>query len=161
MLRASINAFILIGICLAIHSSGIVALGVALVHRRHSIERRFGIVHTSVVVITIFSILMMLHLAENCIWAAFYSWHGLFHNFETSLYFSLATYTTIGYGDELLPERWRLLGSLQGIAGVLLCGLSTAFLFSVITVLFQSHVQHLDREAQLTNVESDTKRTGR
>jgi len=161
MLRASINAFILIGICLAIHSYGIVALGVALVRRRHSIERRFGVIHTSFVVILIFTILIMLHLFENCIWAAFYCWHGLFKNYETSLYFSLATYTTLGYGDELLPERWRLLGSLQGIAGVLLCGLSTAFLFSVINVLFQYHVQQLDLQTQLTAVDSDTERTGR
>jgi hypothetical protein len=160
MLRESINAFLLIGVSLVVHSSGIVALGIALVRRRHSIERRFGIFHTSLVLIIVFSILMMLHLFENCIWAAFYKWHGLFHNFETSLYFSLSTYTTIGYGDEVLPEKWRLLGSLQGIAGVLLCGLSTAFLFTVITVLFQSHVKHLDQETHLTDVDSGAERTG-
>ena len=109
--------------------------------------------------IIIFTILIMLHLFENCIWAAFYSWHGLFKNYETSLYFSLTTYTTLGYGDELLPQRWRLLGSLEGIAGVLLCGLSTAFLFSVISFLFQHHVQQLDLPKPLSDVDSDTERT--
>ena len=83
----------------------------------------------------------MLHLIENCIWAAFYRGNGLFENFETSLYFSLATSTTIGYGDVVLPEKWRLLGSFQGISGVLLCGLSTAFLFSVVNSLFQLRIQ--------------------
>jgi hypothetical protein len=109
----------------------------------------------------VYTILIILHLFENCIWAAFYSWHGLFSNYETALYFSLATYTTLGYGDVLLPERWRLLGSLEGISGVLLCGLSTAFLFSVISVLFQHHVQQLNRQKQLTDVDSDTERTGK
>ena len=146
MLSELIVAFILIGICLVVHCGGIFALGTALLRWRRWFERRTGTVHSAVVLITVFATLMLLHVAEACIWAAFYHWRGLFENFEASLYFSLGTYTTIGYGDVLLPERWRLLGALEGLSGVLLCGLSTAFLFSVVSTLFQFRVQWKNQE---------------
>jgi hypothetical protein len=99
--------------------------------------------------ILVFVALLFLHVAENCIWAAYYNRQGLFGNYETALYFSLGTSTTIGYGDVLLPQRWRLLGAMEGISGVLLCGLSTAFLFSVVSTLFQFRTQLMNRETDL------------
>src|SRR6185295_2905660 len=101
MLTESIYAFILIGVCLVIHSAGIIVLGVALVRRREAIESRVGTVHSLLLLIGVFASLMLLHLVENCIWAAFYNWRGLFADYETSLYFSLTTYASIGYGDVL------------------------------------------------------------
>ena len=148
MLNESIIAFILVGICLVIHSAGIIVLGVALVHRRQVIERRVGTVHSVVTLIVVFGSLMLLRLVENCIWAAFYNWRGLFGDYETSLYFSLTTYASIGYGDVLLPQKWRLLGTLEGISGVLLCGLSTAFLFAVVNALFQVRIQRMNPERE-------------
>lgn len=159
MLTESISAFILIGVCLVIHCTGIIVLAVALVRRRPWFEQRTGFGRTAIVMIAAFTTLMLLHLAENCIWAAFYNWRGLFENYETSLYFSLGSYTTIGYGDVVLPEKWRLLGALEGISGVLLCGLSTAFLFSVVNVLFQSRIQRMNREADLPNSARNSKPT--
>ena len=137
MVTESIVALLLIGICVVVHCGGILVLGEALVRRRREIERRVGTVDSALVLIGVFAALMLLHVAENCIWAAFYLGLGLFGNYETAMYFSLGTYTTIGYGDVLLPQKWRLLGSLEGISGVLLCGLSTAFLFAVVNALFQ------------------------
>jgi hypothetical protein len=80
-------------------------------------------------------------LVETGIWAVFYLRRELFVDFETSLYFSLVSYTTIGYGDVVLPQNWRLLGGIEGLSGVLLCGLSTAFLFSYVNGLLQIRVQ--------------------
>ena len=71
----------------------------------------------------------------------YYYMRGLFSDYETAFYFSLGSYTTIGYGDVLLPQRWRLLGGLEGISGVLLCGLSTAFIFAIVNGLFQIRIQ--------------------
>jgi hypothetical protein len=73
-------------------------------------------------------------------------WARTFGNYETALYFSLGTYTTIGYGDVLLPQRWRLVGSLEGISGVLMCGLSTAFLFAVVNALFQFRIPPVSKQ---------------
>src|SRR4030095_13265370 len=91
----------------------------------------------SLCLILVFSGIMLLHLAETAVWAAVYQWWGLFPDFETSLYFSMGSYTTIGYGDVVLPEKWRLLGAVEGISGVLLCGLSTAYIFVVLNGLMQ------------------------
>ena len=79
----------------------------------------------------------MLHVSETALWALFYYSRGLFATFETALYFSLGSYATIGYGDVVLAHRWRLLGAIEGISGVLLCGISTAFMFAVINGMFQ------------------------
>ena len=159
MLSESIIALILIGICLIIHTTGIVSLGVVLVSRRGSIGSRFATVHNPLLLIGAFATLMLLHLAETCIWAAFYSWQGLFGDYETSLYFSLGTYTTIGYGDVLLPQNWRLLGALEGISGVLLCGLSTAFLFTVLSALFQLRIQRMKGGKDLPGSALNSERT--
>jgi voltage-gated potassium channel len=99
------------------------------------------------VLVLVFAVVIGLSLIETAIWAAFYYYRDLFSNFETALYFSLGTYSTIGYGDVVLPQRWRLLGGIEGISGVLLCGLSAAFVFAVLNVLFQSRVQNLSRRA--------------
>jgi voltage-gated potassium channel Kch len=84
---------------------------------------------TAGLLIMTYSAILLLHVADTVIWAVFYYIRELFPTFETSLYFSLTSYTTIGFGDVVLPERWRLLGAIEGISGVLLCGLSTAMLF--------------------------------
>jgi len=51
------------------------------------------------------------------------------------------SYTAIGYGDVVLPQNWRLLGAIQGVLGVLLCGLSTAFIFAVMNAMFKARMQ--------------------
>ena len=38
--------------------------------------------------------------------------------------------TTLGYGDLVLPHKWRLLGPVEGLTGILMCGLSTGFFFA-------------------------------
>jgi hypothetical protein len=55
---------------------------------------------------------------------------------ESSFYFAGVTYTTVGYGDLLLPKEWRLFGPLEGLTGILMCGLSTAFFFAVLSKRF-------------------------
>jgi hypothetical protein len=87
--------------------------------------------------IIVFGFILLLHLTEALVWALFYTWGEYFPNFETALYFSLKTYSTVGYGDVLLPKNRRLVGTIEAILGVLQCGLSTAFLFAVVNALFR------------------------
>ncbi len=58
-------------------------------------------------------------IIEAAIWAGVYVEVGALDNFEESLYFSLITYTTLGYGDIVLGDEWRLLASFQAANGVL------------------------------------------
>ena len=77
--------------------------------------------------------LVLLHLAEIVVWALFYWWQKCLPDLESSFYFSGVTYTTLGYGDLVLPQEWRLLGPVEGLTGILMCGLSTGFFFAVVS----------------------------
>jgi hypothetical protein len=62
------------------------------------------------------------------IWALTFYGLGLFQTFEESMYFALITYTTLGFGDVLLAQDWRLLGGMAAANGLLNFGLLTALL---------------------------------
>ena len=77
--------------------------------------------------------IIFLHTVEIWLYAGLYLYLGLFPTLEQSLYFSTVTYSSLGYGDVLLTNEWRLLGSIECPVGIILLGLSTAFLISVLT----------------------------
>jgi voltage-gated potassium channel len=141
MLRIFVTSFALMSLCVVVHIIGLVLLADALIKHRPTAEAEFNIRRNSVLLISVFVIIVLLHLIEILIWAAYYHLWSLFGDMETSWYFSLGSYTTIGYGDVVLPARWRTLGGLEGITGVLLCGLSTAFLFAVVNEMFVIRVR--------------------
>src|SRR5829696_4720613 len=141
MLRELLIAFAIVAVCSVIHVGVIVLVAQFLRLKYLALETLTSLTQQAFVLVLVFAVVIGLSLIETGIWAAFYYFRGLFPNFETALYFSLGTYSTIGYGDVVLPQRWRLLGGIEGISGVLLCGLSGAFVFAVLNVLFQSRVQ--------------------
>ena len=75
---------------------------------------------------------ILLHLVEIALWAFFYTWKGALPDMTTALYFSAMTYTTTGYGDVVLPSAWRLVGGVEALTGILMCGWSAAFFFAVV-----------------------------
>ena len=79
------------------------------------------------------SSLLLLSLAEILVWAAVYALAGHLPDFETAAYFSLTSYTTVGYGDVVLPPGSRLLGPIEGAVGVLMFGWSTSVLVAAIS----------------------------
>lgn len=141
MLRALLIAFAIVAICVVIHAGGI-ALFAQFLSKRFPPEQLVATSRQAFLLIIVFAMVMTLHLIETGIWGTFYYWNNHFEDYETALYFSLGTYSTIGYGDVVLPQRWRLLGGIEGISGVLLCGLSGAFIFAVVNVLYQARLQH-------------------
>jgi hypothetical protein len=83
--------------------------------------------------IRIACLLIVIHLFEIAVWALFFWWQKCLPDAESSFYFSGVTYATIGYGDLVLPKEWRLFGPIEGLTGILMCGLSTAFLFIIVS----------------------------
>jgi len=80
--------------------------------------------------------LVGMHLIEIVVWALFFWRQRCMPDLESAVYFSGVTYTTIGYGDLVLTSGWRLLGPLEGLSGILMCGLSTGFFFVLVTKLY-------------------------
>ena len=80
--------------------------------------------------------LLLLHLFEMIVWAVAFVVVGMLPDFETALYFSLKSYTTVGYGDVLPLPAWRLVGPLEAAVGVLMLGLSTGFIVAAVQKIF-------------------------
>ena len=87
------------------------------------------------IMIVITLVMAAAHLMEIALWATAFRASGEIATFETALYFSAQNYTTLGYGDIVLSDRWRLLGPLEAINGLLLFGLSTAVMFAALSRL--------------------------
>lgn len=137
MLRELAIAAAIVSVSLVIHMAGILLMAQWLMRRREELEQRISKRRFTVLMIMLFAGILLLHVIQTSLWAVFYYTQELFSDFETSLYFSMVSFTTIGYGDVLLPRNWRLLGVIEGFSGVLLCGVSTAFIFAVVNAIFQ------------------------
>jgi hypothetical protein len=85
---------------------------------------------------------VLLHLGEITVWAVFYVWKGAIADLQSALYFSAVTYTTTGYGDIVLPGEWRLVGGVEALTGILMCGWSTGFFFAVVSRLHDRRELH-------------------
>jgi hypothetical protein len=83
--------------------------------------------------------LMMAHMAEVFVWAAAYALTGTTPDNADPTYFAFVNYTTLGYGDILPVARWRLLGPMTAMNGVLLFGWSTAVIFEVLRKTISEH----------------------
>ncbi len=91
--------------------------------------------------VTIFSsttlALLVLHAVYIWMWALCYLLLGEFSNLERALYFSSTTYSTLGYGDLTLTEEWQLLTGFEAVNGLMMFGISAAFLFAVFGMLYR------------------------
>ena len=141
MIKELLVAFAIVAVCLLLHVVTIVVLADWLLDQREKRQEQIGTFGYMFLLIASFTVIIMLHMVEICIWGVFYFVRSLFPDFETSIYFSITSYTTIGFGDVVLPRAWRMLGGIEGITGVLLCGLSTAFVFAIVNAMVQMRVQ--------------------
>jgi ion channel len=111
-------------------------------------ERRLGrvgagfLIDVSIVALAI-SIALMAHLIEIAIWAVLFLLCGEFSDFGTAYYHSAVNYTTLGYGDVIMTPSWRMLGPLEAANGMLMFGVSTAIIFTIIQRLVQARFADL------------------
>jgi hypothetical protein len=77
--------------------------------------------------------IVVVHALEIWLYALLYAQLQAFSQLEPALYFSIVTYSTLGYGDLLMPHAWRILGATEAPVGVIMLGWSTAFLISLLT----------------------------
>jgi hypothetical protein len=121
----------LVLVTVAIHAVGFDLLLRAM-HRSRTLTRSgFRKISGSLIGLTCW--LLLVHVAEIVVWGLFYVWRGCLPDVETAVYFSGVTYTTVGYGDLVLPKPWRMLAPLEALTGILMCGLSTGLFFAVVS----------------------------
>lgn len=89
------------------------------------------------ILIGVLVVLFAGHLVQISVWAGVFLLFEEFTDFATAFYHSTVNFATLGYGDIVMSERWRLLGALQAASGVLMFGLSTSTLFAVMNQVFR------------------------
>ena len=75
------------------------------------------------------------HTIQIWSWSLMFLWFGAFESNPESFYFSVVTYTTLGYGDIILGDSIKIFGTFASIAGLLAFGISTAFILGVLVRL--------------------------
>ncbi len=128
----------MIALTVVIHIAGIIGLIAYLKDRgMQTVGSGHYVGMVRVLVVTILGIFFA-HTPEIWSWAVLYIWLGEFESLERALYLSTVTFTTLGYGDITLQESWQLLSSLEAANGVILFGVSTAFVFAVMRKVFEA-----------------------
>lgn len=102
--------------------------------------RRLGQLRTILTLITAVFFIGSAIMADIWLWSFVFAYLDPQNvkNTEDSLYFATVTFTTVGYGDIVLSEKWRILAGTCAINGMIIFGWSTAFIFEIMAKLYQS-----------------------
>jgi hypothetical protein len=122
----------LVAITLAIHSLAVLAT--VQLFRREKKAGRAGssFFMDATIVFRVNGFAFIAHVVEIGLWAVLFMMCGEFRYFGTALYHSAVNYSTLGYGDIVMSQSWRMLGPIEAANGCLLFGVSTAMIFAVI-----------------------------
>ena len=138
----------LIVLTVVIHTCGLAAIGERVVRTlRESVEHRRFMLKFAVVMAVVSLLGTILHGIESGIWAAAYWFLAALPDARTAMLYSLSAMTSYGHANLFLKDRWQLMGALEALNGMLLFGLTTAFLFAIIQRVWPlgSRDHHLDR----------------
>jgi hypothetical protein len=135
MLTKLFLAMSLMALCVVIHALS-VTWAVGRVRRQPISGRQFW--PWAWLFVRLAAWIIATHLVEIAVWAQLYAWGGAMPDEQTAFYFSTVTYTTTGYGDLVLPPDWRLVGGVEALTGILMCGWSTGFFFAIVSRMVRS-----------------------
>jgi len=121
--------------CVGLHAAGLITLSGWLgkageLHSQRFLLRLWRLVRMAGAII-------LLHMLQILFWALFYMWKDCMPDLSTAFYFSAVTYTTVGYGDLVLPPEWRNMAGVEPLTGILMAGLSTGFFFMALNRMFE------------------------
>src|SRR5215468_6193066 len=101
------------------------------------------------VMIATVSVLMVAHASEVIVWSLAYAIVNAAPDNADLVYFAFVNYTTLGYGDVTPLAKWRLLGPMTALNGVLMIGWSTALIFEVLIRAIGRYTSPPDRSHEL------------
>jgi hypothetical protein len=125
-------AWLVMAFCVAVHATG-VTLALRWIRGRREVTHRFR--PWTWLFVRLAGWIVLLHMIEILGWAVLYVLSGVMPDVQSAAYFSAVTYTTTGYGDLLLPRPWQLVGAVEALTGILMCGWSTGFFFAAVNRL--------------------------
>lgn len=132
MINNILIGFLLIIITTLIHTV-ITVIVFRIIQKKHKVHTPFRrLIHVDMVIM----IIILGILLESAIWAQTYNYLGSIQQFEEALYFSLVTYSTLGYGDITLGENHRLVSAFEAANGVIMLGWSTAIVVAIIQRIY-------------------------
>ena len=135
-------AVLLLSLTLCLQCAGVITLIEWLKRVLTRDTYKHGPVYSASLVVRSAVAIVILHGLVIFLWASFYR-TSCFPSWELAFYFSASSYSTVGYGDVILPSNWRLLGPLEAITGVLMAGISVSVLFALVTRLLDRDPQSL------------------
>lgn len=104
---------------------------------------------TTYVISVIMTMLFIGHLVQVAVWAILFMFVGEFSDFLTAYYHSMVNFASLGYGDIVMSEQWRLMGAIEASIGVLMFGVSAGAMLSIMSYL----LAHDDRlKSQVTEI---------
>ena len=124
----------LMALCVVVHAIGVTY---ALRWLRHPMNAARHFWQANGMFVGLAAWIILLHLIEIMAWGLVYVWQDAMPDLPSALYFSAVTYTTTGYGDLVLPPEWRLVGAIEALTGILMCGWSTGFFFAIVARMFR------------------------
>jgi hypothetical protein len=141
MVQQLLLALALASVTVVLHAVGTVQIVIPLAGVWRRSVQRSDLARPVWTMTRLVSLLLVLHLAEMAIWAGAFAAVGLLSDFETSLYYSLKSYTTVGYGDILPAAQWRLLGPIEAAVGILMLGWSTGVIVAAVQRIYNLRLE--------------------
>jgi len=127
---------VVLGICSSINILLMIVLVKTLRRFSYLVDQNFSSLHLTLMIALTFSVIVFAHTVQVWIWAGSLILLGALQTYSDAIYFSLVTYTTVGYGDVTLGDDFRIFGAMASVTGLLGFGISTAFLVEVLTRIF-------------------------
>ena len=121
----------LIAVTMAMHGTGLVLVGLVLERLRSRLTSRHVLSMIVVIVCTVGLLLAALHVLEAGLWALAYWSLGAISSFAEAMLYSVDSISTRGGSGLMLERQWQTMGALEALDGMLLFGISTAFIFAV------------------------------
>ena len=120
---------------IAFHVSGLVGLEWLLIGFERRRKKPRTISYFLVMMLICANVALLMHVTEATAWALLYAYLGALPDFQTAMLYSLNAMTSYGHENVQLNNDWRLLGAIESMNGVMIFGLTTAFLFTAMREL--------------------------
>lgn len=134
-----------LGVCLIIEVVALVLGTSVIVKASKRLQPRPGSHSIGLTLVIALAFIVVAHTMQAWVWAAAWVFTDAIEDWNTAVYFSLVSYSTLGYGDIVLGPGLRVFGAFSAVTGILAFGVSTAYLVAL-TARALEHVSPDDKK---------------